>query len=172
MFKRAKSLLYDHLNPVLKALFLRTAGVIWLALHSVPSIAAEITVAKVNSPLAGLTHHLHLEGPIEYGDVERTTRIVQNLPRGRDAFLVVSLNSPGGDVGEGLELAQLLQSLDMQVVTDVMTIDGQSGTCASACSYVFLGGTYRFLSNGSQIGVHQFRYVEDQLTPKSQTTRD
>ena len=135
-----------------------------------PVAAAEITLEKFDV-FDIHTHHMHIEGAIEPGDVARIRDLTENLPRGRDAVLAVSLNSPGGDVQEGLDIARELQALDMQVVTDVLTQDGELGSCASACSYIFLGGTYRFLNEGSRLGVHQFRYVRDGLMPLSETTR-
>jgi hypothetical protein len=133
--------------------------------------SAEITLDKFDV-FDGRTHHMHIEGPIEAGDAAQIRTLTKFLPHGRDEILAVSLNSPGGNVQEGLDIAQALQAMDFQVVTDVMTRDGEPGSCASACSYIFVGGTYRFLSEGSRLGVHQFRYVRDALMPLSETTRE
>jgi hypothetical protein len=133
--------------------------------------AAEISLEKFDL-FDDRTHHLHIEGSIERGDAARIRDLTRGLPEGRNAILAVSLNSPGGDVQEGLDIARDFQGKDMQVVMDVMTRDGKPGSCASACSYIFLGGSYRFLLDGSKLGVHQFRYVEDRLMPLSETTRD
>lgn len=143
----------------------------WLLSTAGAASSADITLEKFDV-LDGSTHHMHIEGPIETGDAATITALTRNLPRGRNEMLAVSLNSPGGSVQEGLDIARTLQSLDMQVVTDVMTRDGNAGSCASACAYIFVGGTYRFLSVGSQLGVHQFRYSDDSLVPRSETTRD
>jgi len=35
------------------------------------------------------------------------------------------------------------------------------GQCVSACIYPYLGGDYRYLVEGSAIGIHQFRFIGD-----------
>ncbi len=132
--------------------------------------AADISLAKVDA-FDDQTFHLHIEGVIEPGDAARVRDLTRGVPEGRDVFLAVSLNSPGGSVQDGLEIAGHFQSLNLQVITDVMTLDGRPGSCASACSFIFLGGNYRFLLEGSKLGVHQFRYAQDMLMPLSETTR-
>lgn len=134
------------------------------------ALSADISLEKFDV-FDNRTHHLHIEGPIVTGDLARIRRLTADLPRGRDERLAVSLNSPGGSVQEGLDIARAFQALDMQVVTDVMTLNGEPGICASACSYIFLGGRYRFLQVGSRLGVHQFAYVEDAWERRSETSR-
>lgn len=134
------------------------------------AVAAEITLEKFDV-FDDRTHHLHIDGPIVAGDLAQIQRLTSALPLGRDEILAVSLNSPGGSVQEGLDIARALQALELQVVTDVMTLDGKPGICASACSYIFLGGRYRFLQRGSRLGVHQFAYVEDAWERRSETSR-
>ncbi|KQI69171.1 hypothetical protein AN189_06265 [Loktanella sp. 3ANDIMAR09] len=143
----------------------------WLLSAAGAASAAEITLDKFDV-FDGRTHHMHIEGRIEPGDTARVRALTASLPAGRDEMLVVSLNSPGGSVQEGLDIARTLQAMDLNVIVDVMTRDGDPGICASACSYVFVGGTYRFLSAGSQLGVHQFRFVDDDLVRLSEVTRD
>lgn len=134
------------------------------------ALSADISLEKFDV-FDNRTHHLHIEGPIVTGDLDQIRRLTADLPRGRDERLAVSLNSPGGSVQEGLDIARAFQALDMQVVTDVMTLNGEPGICASACSYIFLGGRYRFLQAGSRLGVHQFAYVEDAWERRSETSR-
>lgn len=117
------------------------------------------------------THHLYIEGTIERGDAKQVKALTAALTQGRDEILAVSLNSPGGDVQAGMDIARHLQSLKLQVVTNVMTSDGHPGSCASACSYIYLGGSFRYLNEGSRLGVHQFRYVQDILAPLSKAAR-
>lgn len=148
-----------------------TAFIFFSLIHTADlAAAAEISLVKFDL-FDDQTHHLHIEGPIERGDAARIRELTRGLPEGRDAILVVSLNSPGGNVQEGLDIARDFQGKDMQVVTDVMTRDGRPGSCSSACSYIFLGGSYRFLLDGSKLGVHQFRYLQDGFVPLSEVTR-
>lgn len=152
-------------------IFRITASIFFSLFNTVGfAAAAEISLNKFDL-YDDRTHHLHIEGPIELGDAARIRNLTRGLPEGRNAILAVSLNSPGGNVQEGLDIARDFQGKDMQVVTDVMTLDGKPGSCSSACSYIFLGGNYRFLLDGSKLGVHQFRYVQDGLMPLSETTR-
>jgi hypothetical protein len=47
------------------------------------------------------------------------------------------------------------------VTTDVGLPGGQPGDCASACVLAYLGGHYRYLREGSRLGVHQFYPTDD-----------
>ncbi|MFD1807386.1 ATP-dependent Clp protease proteolytic subunit [Gemmobacter lanyuensis] len=91
---------------------------------------------------------IHIDGLIEDGDADKLEAVVADLPKGRDNFLLVALNSPGGNLAEGLRMADVLQAAEIQVVTDVMGFGGTPADCASACSLVYLGGTYRYLQEG------------------------
>ncbi|MFC6496501.1 ATP-dependent Clp protease proteolytic subunit [Gemmobacter lanyuensis] len=114
---------------------------------------------------------IHIDGLIEDGDADKLEAVVADLPKGRDNFLLVALNSPGGNLAEGLRMADVLQAAEIQVVTDVMGFGGTPADCASACSLVYLGGTYRYLQEGSRLGVHQFAFETDDIAAKSETTR-
>lgn len=125
------------------------------------SNSAEIVLFDDLASLSGQGSYLiHIDGPIEDGDADRLETLVSGLPKGRDNFLLVALNSPGGIVAEGLRMADVLQSAELQVVTDVMSFGGETADCASACSLVYLGGTYRYLQEGSRLGVHQFAFSD------------
>lgn len=134
--------------------------------------AADIRIfVDPSIPMLSGNHLIHIDGPIEDGDADKLGAIVAGLPKGRDNFLLVALNSPGGNLAEGLRMAGILQAAEMQVVTDVMGFGGTPADCASACSLVYLGGTYRYLQEGSRLGVHQFAFVNDDIAVKSETTR-
>ena len=70
----------------------------------------------------------------------------------------VHLNSPGGDLFAGMKLGRLIR--DHRFATEIdIKADNQfgykPGSCLSACALTFLGGQFRYLSQGTY-GVHQF----------------
>ena len=138
------------------------------------AIAADISVVQSDAWLqeTSLTPLIYIQGQIEQGDAERVRQILSGIPHGSESFLLVALDSPGGDLSEGLEIARILQSANLHVVTDVLDENGGAADCASACSLIYLGGDYRYLAEGSRLGVHQFSYIVDDITRRSETTRD
>jgi hypothetical protein len=151
--------------------FVLTLGLL-LGCGSQAAKAADIqTFADPSMPLLSGSHLVHIDGLIEDGDADKLDAIIAGLPKGRDNFLLVALSSPGGNLAEGLRMAAILQAAEMQVVTDVIRFGGTAADCASACSLVYLGGTYRYLQEGSRLGVHQFAFVADEFAVKSETTR-
>ncbi len=86
-----------------------------------------------------------------------------DLARLKDSFatdrvkLIVLHNSPGGDLWNGMQLAQRIR--DKGLPTTV------SGTCESACGLIYLGGVERSFSDGSplfmtKVGLHGARHVD------------
>ena len=63
------------------------------------------------------------------------------------------LNSPGGDVWEGLRLASIVIDKKLSTYVPKVGLSG-NGSCASACSYIFLSGVQRRADG--ELGVHQF----------------
>jgi hypothetical protein len=61
----------------------------------------------------------------------------------------VALDSPGGSVGDALEMGRLIR--DKGFATSVKA----GGLCASSCPLVFAGGTERVAAASSAIAVHQ-----------------
>ncbi|MFT4090452.1 MAG: hypothetical protein QM645_06950 [Asticcacaulis sp.] len=70
----------------------------------------------------------------------------------------VVFDSPGGNLFGGLELGEAIR--DNKFNTAVGRQDDTNTTsnaiCASACSYAFAGGIYRYLTRDNQLGLHQF----------------
>jgi hypothetical protein len=133
--------------------------------------AADIQIFQDPSiPLLSGSHLIHIHGPIEDGDADKLAAMVASLPKGRNNFLLVALSSPGGNLAEGLRMTAILQAAEMQVVIDVIGFGGTAADCAPACSLVYLGGTYRYLQEGSRLSVHQFAFVADEIAVKSETT--
>ncbi|MBN9673080.1 hypothetical protein [Roseibium aggregatum] len=74
----------------------------------------------------------------------------------------VLLHSPGGSLLAGLKLGELIRARGLETRVGVWKLDGNfgevstGGVCASACAYVFLGGTVRQVPEGNRLGFHQF----------------
>ena len=69
-----------------------------------------------------------------------------------------------GSVIEGLKLGDAIRQLHYR--TDVGTANSvpmtiNTGLCLSACIYPYLGGEYRYLLDGSAIGIHRFRFENE-----------
>lgn len=71
---------------------------------------------------------------------------------------LVLLSSPGGDLGQSIIMGEFIRARGL--VTAVGTNDGtgqiKPGSCASACVFVYAGGTSRYDIGGSRLGVHRF----------------
>lgn len=90
-----------------------------------------------------------INGEIKKGDYAKFKSL---LKQRRDSNIEwVVLNSSGGDLSEALQIAELIQNafLKTDVSEEVIgkTPDGlpiiKSGTCASACFIIWVGGVYR-----------------------------
>jgi hypothetical protein len=71
---------------------------------------------------------------------------------------LVLLSSPGGDLGQSIIMGEFIRAHGL--VTAVGTNDGtgriRPGSCASACVFVYAGGTARYDIGSSRLGVHRF----------------
>ena len=74
-----------------------------------------------------------LNGKIEIGDTYRLTKYISSLPR--KPKLIVYLNSPGGNLVEGIELGKYFYRAGIETVLDA------KARCESACALAFLGGS-------------------------------
>jgi hypothetical protein len=97
-----------------------------------------------------------LEGVIQSGDTLALEGLIAKLPAGKSVAVV--LNSPGGDVGEGMRLGRFFYRA--RIPTFVL---GHGGGCSSACATAFLGGRggdgrpSRTKMTDGNLGFHQFR---------------
>jgi hypothetical protein len=74
----------------------------------------------------------------------------------------VYLNSPGGDLMEGVELGRLIRRFGFDTYVGQESSEEFKhlpGQCYSACVLAFVGGRYRYDTPSSKIGVHRF-YTE------------
>lgn len=71
---------------------------------------------------------------------------------------LVLLSSPGGDLNQSVIMGEFIRARGL--VTAVGTTDAagqiRPGSCASACVFVYAGGTVRYDIGGSRLGVHRF----------------
>ena len=94
------------------------------------------------------TPYIFINGEIVSGDAKRfhvalTEDMTGHSPK------IVRLNSPGGEVYEGWELAQEMVKYHM---SSIVTHDD---VCASSCFSIFLVGKHRYSQPRSRIGVHR-----------------
>lgn len=91
---------------------------------------------------------IHVKGEITKGDAARFPKWVTDNIKTRDKIAGVSLDSPGGSVGEALLFADGVQK------TEVSTIVEPGDKCVSACFLIFASGKQRFAFKDAHIGVH------------------
>jgi hypothetical protein len=143
-------------NPVKLITLVAAISLVWCA--SIAN-AAQISVVENGNGRA-----IYLEGTIEQGDA---TNIALLLQRSSPIDLV-SLNSPGGDLREGIILAKLFQELRLSVLVS------RSSICASACAVAFMGGRERVIQEGAVVELHApYRPsdVNDPIEPDLEVTR-
>jgi hypothetical protein len=116
--------------------------------------AAAIEISKHVSDSAEV-NAIQLKGKIEEGDTFDLQVYISNLPK--KPTVVVYLNSPGGNLREGMKLGRFF--FDNKVETTVET----KTACASACALAFLGGRdgatgkpHRTKAANSGVGFHSF----------------
>jgi hypothetical protein len=99
------------------------------------------------------------QGEITPGTAER---LRQFLDTKFQPVEVIILESPGGDLDEGMRLGELIRqkNLDTMVghVIDLNVLEEPGlfeGYCLSSCTFAFLGGVHRAIEN-SGYGLHRF----------------
>lgn len=119
---------------------LRFSWFILVLLLSTPLQAAQFTVGKHGFGLL-------ISGPIQRGDYAKLGTYALST-KGRNALLnAVFLDSPGGDVGEALKIANLLDQSFANTFVD------KDAVCASSCFLIWAAGSIRNLSG--RLGVHR-----------------
>lgn len=121
----------------------RLSAVIALAFISlaaaVSSHAADVGFEGIKDGQFGPEARFRLDGNIVEGDGARVRQALAdaNISVQQDPWrrIVISLNSPGGDYHEGLDLALAFRRLGLA------TVVRQTDACYSACAVAFLGGS-------------------------------
>ena len=111
---------------------------------------------------------LHFEGRIEAGDLKRIRDLVPKVKSlNPENQVYVSWHSPGGSLGEGMEIGRYLRE------QGIGTIVPPSGICASACVIAFWGGfdsaarkVRRIAMTGARLAVHRAVLRDPSLTRK------
>lgn len=89
-----------------------------------------------------------MSGDIDVGDTEPLKAAIKVANDGGKLVSSLRLNSVGGNLLEGVKLAEIVKFAKM--ATNV----GQGATCASACFLVFAAGETKFANYSAKIGVH------------------
>jgi hypothetical protein len=95
---------------------------------------------------------LRLRGDIKAGDFSQ----LKSHFRGKEVIIGFDLSSLGGDLEDGLRIANLTRRKKLTVYV--------AGECSSACADVFIAAAKRFFGEESKIGVHAVsnsRDIED-----------
>ena len=71
---------------------------------------------------------------------------------------LVLLSSPGGDLSQSVIMGEFIRAHGLVTAVGTSDVAGQirPGSCASACVFVYAGGTVRYDIAGSRLGVHRF----------------
>ncbi len=94
---------------------------------------------------------LAASGEVRLGDDEQLHAALRALPPGA-RLAALSLDSPGGDLEEGLRMATSVREAQLP------TMVGDGAKCASACVIVFAAGSHLFASTTALVGVHSASY--------------
>ncbi|MBY4598937.1 hypothetical protein K3217_25820 [bacterium BD-1] len=98
----------------------------------------------------------HLRGPIEAGDGERFKKMaieqdLQQMP------LRIHLDSPGGSVVDGVQIAEIVGELLLWVSVS------ENASCQSSCFLIIAGSPLRGESIPGRIGVHRLSLDEEAM---------
>lgn len=110
-----------------------------------PPVAADMS-APIKFAL-GVEGRASALGTIDTGAAARLKAFLAK--QNREAISELVLHSPGGSVGDALEMARLIRA------AGISTHVPENGYCASSCPLVLASGLYRTAGKRSFIGVHQ-----------------
>jgi hypothetical protein len=86
-------------------------------------------------------------GPIVKGDTARLQQALAAVPQGK-RVVALALDSPGGNVVEGEQLAHLIRARLLPVVIP------SNSQCVSACFLLFAASLHRMAASDALVGVH------------------
>lgn len=113
---------------------------------SAPAGSAQITLTSQSEDEARIL----VDGTLAYGDEVRFRKLAMRLAAKR---IIISFNSPGGNLNAGIEIGQTIHLMGYD------TSVGNDQVCASACALAWLGGSKRVIANDGRVGFHA-AYVE------------
>jgi hypothetical protein len=109
-----------------------------------PATAAELKSAALKDGRIIVS----ISGDIAEGDTDALKAAIKAANDAGKLVGSVRLNSPGGNLLEGVQIAETVRFAKMA------TKVGQGATCASACFLIFAAGATKFANYTAQIGVH------------------
>lgn len=85
----------------------------------------------------------------------------------------VLMSSPGGDLGQAIIMGEIIRTRGLTTAVGVVDGSGRIAPsyCASACVFVYAGGTNRYGVEGSALGVHRFVATSPGSDPVAETQR-
>jgi hypothetical protein len=132
-----------------------------LTLGALAQPAGALEMSKHSSDSAEVNAVL-LRGNVEDGDTFDLKVYISKLPK--KPTVIVYLNSPGGNLREGMRLGQFFFENKIETAVETKT------ACASACALAFLGGRddtgkpHRTKASSSGLGFHSFSRDFDNKT--------
>jgi hypothetical protein len=112
----------------------------------ISSAASAATVTTLPSKNGKVT--VSLSGEIAQGDFDALKENIRKANNGNLIVSLIRLDSPGGNVLEGVKLADIIRF--GKIATSVVG----TSKCASACFIVFAAGSEKFANYTASIGVH------------------
>ena len=129
---------YAYTHPTIR----RTASAVpWIALAillTVTAQAAELTTVQHDKSVT-----IRISGEIAEDDFDKFSAIAAHYPKAQ-----VDLSGPGGSIEDALQIGEMIHQ------KGYTTIVGSGSTCASACGYIWLGGTTRTVAGNGEVGFH------------------
>jgi len=138
----------------------RSTGVVVASLAIViasPTMAADMRVL----PAMDQQVTFLLSGRIVAGDAAKFRILRDRTKDDGSPITVIRLNSPGGLIGEAIDLAQMIRA------DEITTRVPKGANCTSACFVIFASGIQKFAENGARIGIHSGRDLNEKETDRS-----
>ena len=117
-------------------------------------------------PFMGNAWALYLDGRIDSDAGKRLEDYILQHKVPAESWAV--LNSPGGSLFGGMELGTVIRKYNLRTDVGVRTkqssrtYDYEAGGCYSSCTLAYIGGSFRFLHDGSHFGIHRFAFSSPQ----------
>ncbi|WP_173934948.1 hypothetical protein [Chelativorans sp. Marseille-P2723] len=126
-------------------------------------VAPQAEAIEISMERGNATSIIRVTGPIENGDAERF-KAYWNENAYDSWNFIVSLDSPGGSLIDGIEIGRFLRKVGADTVVKRYspTVPGRfsdelpGAECYSACALAFMGGVERDVPDTGRIGFHQF----------------
>jgi hypothetical protein len=111
-------------------------------------VANAIPATLSSATVGGNKDIIELDGDISIGDTEILKQAVRTAHSEGRIVWAVSLNSKGGNLGEGASFAHAILTFK------IMTFVADGNECSSVCFLIFAAGGTKLVAYTSRIGVH------------------